>query len=160
MLKESLLVSPRFMLQNPHNKGFEMKNLLVLILVLFTAPLFAGQKGISKEECQVANIPSSNPFAPRAILGSNTNGNAALRQLQSLAKQSATTKTLEQDLFLNELVVYSLVVNKDTQTDINFPAQGCTSSATLSEICEYNKNSLSAKCGMICQFNFSCVDNR
>lgn len=140
-----------------------MKSTLFTFLFLFTASGFATEtiKGLAAaEDCNIANTPSSSISIARPVTGKTTKGKSALKQLESLSKKSNLIMDLKSDSFFDTVQVYSRILNKEVKTDATYPESGCTRSAVLKEVCEYDTASKTAKCGQLCKFDYSCIDNR
>ena len=135
---------------------------IVLVLALLSLNAFAGTVNSLKsaDECKIKNTPSYFPTYPRAIEGTNVYGKVAKDLLAKILASNNYKKENSSDLLFDQVSTYSLELSKEVKTNIDYPIDGCTASAILRSSCLVDEATSAVKCGQVCDFDISCIDNR
>ena len=135
---------------------------IVLVLSLLSTNAFAGSITALKsaEECIVKNIPTYFPTFPRAIEGTNVYGKSAQDSLAEILVTNNYKQETSSDLLFDKITTYSLQLTKEVMSDLDYPNSGCSKSAILRSSCLVDQSTAAVKCGLVCDFDISCIDNR
>lgn len=135
---------------------------IVLVLALLSLNASAGTVYPLKsaDECRIKNTPSYYPSYPRAIEGTNVYGKVAKDLLAEMLASNNFKKESSSDLLFDQVTTYSIQLTNEVKTDSDYPNDGCTASATLRSSCLVDEATSAVKCGQVCDFASSCIDNR
>ena len=138
-----------------------MKTIVMVLGVLLSLNTMADTiLPIKAQDCTIAKTPTIKPTTPRSVVNTNSYNAEAKEMLKTLLASNKYTKTVEKDLLSDKITTYTVKIAEEQTTDDSYPAEGCTRSATLNNVCLVDAGSKTVKCGEVCQYDYNCIDNR
>jgi hypothetical protein len=140
-----------------------LSKFLISFVVLFSVSANAAKeiKPLqTRAECKIANIPDYFPFQPRPVLNAYKFGDAARAAIRQ--NIPGVKSTLSLNSLGGGVITKTKVLAEEKERDPTFPTDGCIRSATLIAVGKAlaNEGTNSVEYGEVCEFSYSCADNR